>query len=146
VAEELERLCAEVADAGCRFYALAARALNRTIDLAHNHRLTRQQTIMFALADMMTYVEVGAALARKAVKLTHAKAADAEKYRAMARVFAGEVTQLVGENALKIATSGDLEAAAAQQHLAEIDYTEMLAGRANWAKDLDRIADIIFER
>jgi hypothetical protein len=52
----------------------------------------------------------------------------------------------VGENALKIATSGDLEAAAAQQHLAEIAYTEMLAGRANWAKDMDRIADIIFER
>ena len=146
VAEELERLSAEVADAGCRFYALAARALNRTIDLAHNHRLTRQQTIMFALADMMTYVEVGAALARKAIQLTRDKAADAEKYRAMARVFAGEVTQLVGENALKIATSGDLDAAATQQHLAEIAYTEMLAGRANWAKDMDRIADIIFER
>ena len=101
---------------------------------------------MFALADMMTYVEVGAALARKAIQLTRDKAADAEKYRAMARVFAGEVTQLVGENALKIATSGDLDAAATQQHLAEIAYTEMLAGRANWAKDMDRIADIIFER
>ncbi len=146
VAAEMERLGVEVPDAGCRFYALAARALNRTIDLAHNNRLTRQQTIMFALADMMTYVEVGAALARKAVKLTQAQAADAEKYRAMARVFAGEVTQLVGENALKIATSGDLEAAAAQQHLTDIAYTEMLAGRANWAKDMDRIADIIFER
>ncbi|MBI5552359.1 MAG: acyl-CoA dehydrogenase family protein [Desulfobacterales bacterium] len=146
VAAEMERLGVEVPDAGCRFYALAARALNRTIDLAHNHRLTRQQTIMFALADMMTYVEVGAALARKAVKLTQAQAADAEKYRAMARVFAGEVTQLVGENALKIASSGDLEAAAAQQHLTEIAYTEMLAGRTNWAKDMDRIADIIFER
>jgi alkylation response protein AidB-like acyl-CoA dehydrogenase len=146
IAEELERLGAEVPDAGCRFYALAARALSRTIDLAHNHRLTRQQTIMFALADMMTYVEVGAALARKAIRLTREKAADAEKYRVMARVFAGEVTQLVGENALKIATSGDLDAAAAQQHLAEIAYTEMLAGRANWAKDMDRIADIIFER
>ncbi len=145
VAAEMESLSVEVTEAGCRFYALAARALNRTIDLAHDNRLTRQQTIMFALADMMTYVEVGAALARKAVKLTQAQAADAEKYRAMARVFAGEVTQLVGENALKIAMSGDLTAAAAQQHLTEIAYTEMLAGRANWAKDMDRIADIIFE-
>ena len=63
-----------------------------------------------------------------------------------ARVFAGEVTQLVGENALKIAASGDLDGAAVQQHLTEIAYTEMLAGRANWAKDMDRIADIIFER
>ncbi|MBI5062726.1 MAG: acyl-CoA dehydrogenase family protein [Desulfatitalea sp.] len=77
VAEEMERLGAEVPDAGCRFYALAARALNRTIDLAHNNRLTRQQTIMFALADMMTYVEVGAAMARKAVKRTQSKETDA---------------------------------------------------------------------
>ncbi len=146
MAEEMDRLGAEVSDAGCRFYALAARALNRTVDLAHNNRLTRQQAVMFALADMMAWVEVGGALARKAVKLTQANEADAEKYRAMARVFAGEVTQLVGENALKIAMSGDLSPAAAQQHLADIAYTEMLAGRANWAKDMDRIADIVFER
>jgi alkylation response protein AidB-like acyl-CoA dehydrogenase len=69
MADEMDALAAEVPDAGCRFYALAARALNQTIDLAHNNRLTRQQAIMFDLADMMTYVEVGVALARKAVRL-----------------------------------------------------------------------------
>jgi alkylation response protein AidB-like acyl-CoA dehydrogenase len=144
--EEMERLGAEVPDAGCRFYGLAARALNQTFDLAHNNRLTRQQAIMFALADMMTWVEVGVALARKAVKLVRANDPAAEKFKAMARVFAGEVTQLVGENALKIAMGGGLEASAVQQHLADIAYTEMLAGRSNWAVDMDRIADIIFER
>lgn len=146
LAEEMERLGAEVSDAGCRFYGLAVRALNQTVDLAHNNRLTRQQAIMFALADMMTYVEVGVAFARKAVKLARANDPTAEKVKAMARVFAGDVTQLVGENALKIAMGGGLEASAVQQHLADIAYTEMLAGRANWAVDMDRIADIIFER
>lgn len=146
LAEEMERLGAEVPDAGCRFYGLAARALNQTVDLAHNNRLTRQQAIMFALADMMTYVEVGVALARKAVKLARANDPAAEKFKAMARVFAGEVTQLVGENALRIAMGGGLDEATAQQHLADIAYSEMPAGRANWAVDMDRIADIIFER
>ncbi|MFZ1983445.1 MAG: acyl-CoA dehydrogenase family protein [Desulfatitalea sp.] len=146
LAEEMERLGAEMPDAGCRFFGLAARALNQTVDLAHNNRLIRQQAIMFALADMMTYVEVGVAFARKAVKLARANDPAAEKVKAMARVFAGEVTQLVGENALKIAMSGGLDAPTVQQHLADIAYTEMLAGRANWAVDMDRIADIIFER
>ena len=146
MAEEMTALDAKVADAGCRFYALAADALNKTIDLAHNNRLTRQQALMFDLADMMIHVEVGVSLARKACRLAQATDPEAEKFKAMARVFAGEVTQVVGEKALRIAMSGELDAAAAQQHLADIAYTEMLAGRTNWTRDMDRIADFIFER
>jgi alkylation response protein AidB-like acyl-CoA dehydrogenase len=146
MAEEMTALDATVADAGCRFYALAANALNKTIDLAHNNRLTRQQALMFDLADMMIHVEVGVSLARKASRLAQANDPEAEKFKAIARVFAGEVTQVVGEKALRIAMSGELDEAAAQQHLADIAYTEMLAGRTNWAKDMDRIADFIFER
>jgi alkylation response protein AidB-like acyl-CoA dehydrogenase len=146
MAEEMARLNTQVPDSGCRFYAMAATALNRTIDLAHNNRLTRQQSVMFHLADMMTHVEVGIALARKAAKLALANDKQAEKFKAMARVFAGEVTQLVRENALMIAMSGELDAGAVQQHLADIEYQEMLAGRTGWAADMDRIADIIFKR
>jgi alkylation response protein AidB-like acyl-CoA dehydrogenase len=61
MAEELEALASRSRTPAARFYALAAGALNQTIDLAHNNRLTRQQAVMFALADMMTHVEVGAA-------------------------------------------------------------------------------------
>ncbi|RJQ70205.1 MAG: acyl-CoA dehydrogenase [Desulfobacteraceae bacterium] len=146
LAAEMAQLDAQVPDAGCRFYGLAAGALNRTIDLAHNHRLTRQQALMFDLADMMTWVEVGIALARKAVHLSRAKDAEAEKFKAMARVFAGEVTRVAGENALKIALGGGLDDSLVQQHLADIAYQEMLAARGKWVADMDRIADIIFER
>jgi alkylation response protein AidB-like acyl-CoA dehydrogenase len=146
MAEEMIRLEAQVPDAGCRFYAMAATALNRTIDLAHDNRLTRQQIIMFHLADMMAHVEVGIALARKAVQLAQANDRQAAKYKAMARVFAGEVTQLVRENALKVAMGGDLDANAIQQHMADIEYQEMLAGRAGWTADMDLVADIIFKR
>lgn len=146
LAEEMEGLQGEVADAGCHYFGLAAKALNRTIDLAHNNRLTRQQAVMFALADMMTHVEVGVAMARKTVQLVRDNDPLADKYKAMARVFAGEVTQLVGENALRIAMGGNLDEQAVQLHLSEIAYQEMLAGRAGWVADMDHIADIIFER
>jgi alkylation response protein AidB-like acyl-CoA dehydrogenase len=78
-----------------------------------------------------------------------AKAGDpqAEKTKAMARVFAGEVAQVVGENALKIATgTGVTEPPAMEQFLADIGYQELLGSRCNWVVDMDKIADIILER
>ncbi len=147
VAEEMAALDGELADAGCRYYGLAANALKLSIDLAHNNRLTRQQAVMFALADMMTYVEVGAAMARKAVNLARADDPEANKLKTMARVFAGEVTQVVGENALKIVmATGDLDQESVDRFIADIAYQEMIASRYHWAVDMDKIADIIFER
>lgn len=147
IAEEMAALDGQADDAGCRYYGLAAKALNRAIDFAHNNRLTRQQAVMFALADMMTHVEVGAALARKAVQLEKSGDGEADKMKAMARVFAGEVAQVVGENALKVVSStGAADSRAIDQFLGDIGYQEMLGSRLNWAVDMDRVADIIFER
>ncbi len=146
LADEMDTMGKETPGAGCGFFAMAARALNLTIDLAHENRLTRQQAIMFALADMMTYVEVGVSLARKAVRLTRAGDPEAGKFAAMARIFAGEVTQVVGENALKIASGGELPPEAVRKHLEQIAYQEMLAARMQWVTDMDQVADILFER
>ncbi|MDA8139053.1 MAG: acyl-CoA dehydrogenase family protein [Desulfobacteraceae bacterium] len=146
ITSEMENLAKETPDAGCHFYGLAAQALNRSIDLAHETKQTRQQAVMFALADMMTYVEVGAALARKAVRLARANEAEADKFKAMARVFAGEVAQLINDNGLKIALAAGLTGGALQEHLKATAHQELLMARANWATDMDRIADIVFER
>ncbi len=147
MAEEMAALNAAVPDAGCAYYGLAAQALNRSIDFAHNNRLTRQQAVMFALSDMMTHVEVGAALARKAAKLDKAGDAEADTLKAMARIFAGEVAHLVGENALKIVSAtGAADDQAIRQFLEEIGYQQMLTSRLSWAADMDTVADRIFER
>jgi alkylation response protein AidB-like acyl-CoA dehydrogenase len=147
IASEMTDMQAELPDAGCEFYGLAARALNQAIDYAHTHRLTRQQAIMFDLADMMTWVEVGAALARKAVRMTRTEEPEAEKLRVMARVFAGETAQRVGENCLKmISSTGLVNQDDVDQFLSGIGYHDLLASRHNWMVDMDRIADIIFER
>ena len=147
IATEMEALQETSPDVGCRYYALAAKALNQAIDYAHTHRLTRQQAVMFDLADMMTYVEVGAAFARKAIRLKEKGAPEAEKLKTMSRVFAGEVTHMIGEYALKvIMADASADQAAIDQFLTDVGYQEMLGGRFNWLKDMDQVADFIFER
>ena len=147
IAAEMESSQETSPDVGCRYYALAANALTKAIDFAHTHRLTRQQSVMFNLADMMTYVEVGAAFARKAIRMTGENAPAAEKFKAMARVFAGEVTHMVGEGALKVIMADEsADQSAIGQFLTDVGYLKMLSGRANWLKDMDQVADFIFER
>ena len=147
IAEEMDVLNKDASDVGCHYYGMAAKALNQAIDLAHNNRLTRQQAVMFSLSDMMTHVEVGAAMARKTVQLVKAGDKEAEKMKAMSRVFAGEVAQVVCENALKVVagTSG-ADPNAVQQFMADIGYQELMGSRCNWLVDMDKVADFIFER
>lgn len=147
IAQEMAALDKEAGDAGCRFYGLAATALNGAIDFAHDHRLVRQQAVMFALSDMMTHVEVGAALARKAVLQTRSGDGEAQKTRAMALVFAGEAACLVGENALKIVSAANAaDQDAVERFLSAIGYQALLCSRLDWARDMDQVADIIFDR
>jgi alkylation response protein AidB-like acyl-CoA dehydrogenase len=147
LAEQLETLNSEVGDAGCRFYALAAKALNETINLAHDNRLTREQYVMFALADMMTYLEVGASLARKAVRLSESGAPEAQKMKAISRIFANETAQLVAQNILKIVLgTGVFDQATAAQYLESIAYSELAQSNVNIIKDMDQVADFVFER
>jgi alkylation response protein AidB-like acyl-CoA dehydrogenase len=147
MAEEMQALDKEFADLGCGYLKLAAKALNYCIEYAHNNRLTRQQALMFELADMMTYTEVGISFARKAAKLIRANDPSAERYRLMCRVFAGETARIVAENGLGIFTGcSEADAAAAARFMEDIAYHQLLLGRANRVADMDKIADILFER
>ena len=147
LADEMTALGETLPDIGCGYLGLAARALNHVIDLAHTNRWTRQQAVMFALADMMTHVEVGVAMARKTARLNAAGDPGAVKYKAMCRVFAGDVAQLVSENGLRIFTGmGASDQQALEAFLDAIGYHEMLAARQNWMSDMDAIADSVFDR
>ncbi len=146
LAGEMEKGHADVGDAGCQFIALAARALNETITLVNDHRLTRQQFLMFALADMMTHVEVGASLARKAVNLAKGDDAAAEKIKTISRIFANEVAQLAAQNILKILLgSGEFDQAAIANFLESVAYNQLIYSYSNVIKDMDRLSDFIFE-
>jgi len=147
IASEMEKLNTVVGDAGCRFYGLAAGVLNETIMRVHDNRLTRQQYVMFTLADMMTHVEVGASLARKAVALTEAGDPEAEKIKVVSRIFADEVAQLITRNALKILMgSGVFDQKAVSDFMETVSYNELFLSGQNVISDMDMVADILFER
>ena len=147
IVSEMEKLDTVVGDAGCRLYGLSAGVLNETIMRVHDNRLIRQQYVMFNLADMMTHVEVGASLARKAVALTEAGGPETETIKIMSRIFADEVAQLVTRKALKILMgSGVFDQKAVSDFMETVSYNELFFSGQNVINDMDMVADILFER
>ena len=147
ISDEMMRLDGDVDDIGGRIYGLAADALNQAIDLAHEQRLTKQQYVMFALADMMAHVEVGAALARRAHQIVQSAEAGADKIRLISRLFANEAAQVVSQGILKIVMGcGACDLDMTNNFMQKIAYTELTASCQNIINDMDQLADIVFER
>jgi alkylation response protein AidB-like acyl-CoA dehydrogenase len=147
IAEEMQQLEGNAADVGAGTYALATTILNTLIDAAHRNKLTKKQSVMFALADLMAHVEVGAAMARKAAR---AQADDGHRMdltAAAARVFAADVAKVATDVALKIVHgSGAFDAEAAQTMLAEMNFHELAAGYRGVITDMDIVAAHLFGR
>jgi alkylation response protein AidB-like acyl-CoA dehydrogenase len=147
IRSEMGQLDKVAGNAGCLLYGLSAGVLNDTIMLVHDNRLTRQQHVMFTLADMMTLVEVGASLARKAVALKQSGDPEFEKISAMSRIFADEVAQSVVRNSLKILMgSGIFDQKAAADFLATASCKQLSCSSLNVMHDMDLVANILFER
>jgi len=147
IRDEMQRLDGEVDDIGGRIYGLAADALNQAIDLAHEQGLTKQQYVMFALADMMAHVEVGASLARRAFATVKNGDADADKMKLISRLFANEVAQMVSQGILKIVMGcGACDLDMTNDFMQKIAFTELTASCQNIINDMDQLADIVFER
>jgi alkylation response protein AidB-like acyl-CoA dehydrogenase len=141
IAQELEKYHGDCDQAGCLTFAACARALNRTIDFAHENRLTRHQQVMFALADMMAHVEVGEAMGCMA-----ARQAD-DTILAAARIFANTCARLVAEKARLIAWgSAGVDAAAIDGFVQSLDLPVLESSYRGVIDDMDRVADHLFER
>lgn len=144
---DMARLGETHKDGGYRFYALAAGALNEIITVVHENQLTRKQYVMFALADMMTHLEIGASLARKAAALADIDDRNAVKLMAMSRIFANEVSQLTAQNILKIIMgTGLFNQGFVSEFMETVSYTELVSSYENVITDMDLVADILFKR
>jgi alkylation response protein AidB-like acyl-CoA dehydrogenase len=147
MAAEMDQLEKDCPGCGGRYYALAARALSHLIGVADTRRLTRQQMVMFDLAELMAHVEVGIATARKAQRLIAANDPEAERATLVARIFARHACELFERNSLRILTgTGEIDDTAVAVSLAEIRFSEFAGSCRNHIKDMDRLADIIFAR
>ncbi len=147
MALEMEELDAEMGDIGCRYYGLSAGGLNELIGVVHENRLTRKQFVMFALADLMTLVEVGVSFARKAFALTKEGSPDAEKIRAMNRIFANEVADFAAGSIRKILMgTGQFDNSFKTGFMEKISYDQLSGSCENIINDMDQVADILFAR
>ena len=147
VAAEMEKLDGEIPDGGCGFLALCARALNESVMLAHRNKLTREQLLMFTLADLMVHVEIGAALARKAAAAASAGEPSAERLVLMSRLFAHETAQLTARSVMTLLHgTGSIEAETAAEFTAVVRLEELAKSYPGVVKIMDRVADILFER
>ncbi|MGD8882537.1 MAG: acyl-CoA dehydrogenase family protein [Desulfobacterales bacterium] len=147
LAEEMDKLDAQCGEAGCHYIGMAARALNKTIFLVNDNRLTREQYVMFALADMMMHVEVAASLARRAAAFSGENNPEAEKTCLFSRLFANEIVELVSGNILKILRgSGVFDPEQIAAFLAETAHAALAESYQNIIPVMNRAADIIFDR
>ena len=145
--QEMEALHASVPEIGAATYAWAAKALNETILFVQNNKLTKQQYVMFCLADMMSYVEVGISLARKAKRLIQDRSSQAKKIVIMSRIFASEVAELVARNTVKIVTGSGVADEEIPSSLKEkIGYSAFAESCSTLIQDMDAAADILFGR
>jgi alkylation response protein AidB-like acyl-CoA dehydrogenase len=140
IAEEMAGLANDTPESGCRYVGIAANLLNRLIDLVHQNRLTKKQYIMFTLADLMTYVEVGAAVGRGAVADP-----DGPMTLAESRIFANDVAKVAQDSALKILrASGAFEATEITSVLKDNAFDELQLSYHRLIADLDQVAAILF--
>jgi alkylation response protein AidB-like acyl-CoA dehydrogenase len=87
---------------GAGLLGKAIRTLNELVLNARRHKLTRSQYVMFLLADMMTWCEVGGSLCHKAA-MGSGSGRSPEFIKAAARLFAREAVTKVYVNGLKVA-------------------------------------------
>lgn len=99
MAEGLDRLSEECAGP---LLARTIRVTNEVILGARKHKLTKSQYVMFLLADMMTWCEVGSALCHKAALYTGDGSRSREFMNAAARLFARDAVERVYLNGIKI--------------------------------------------
>mgnify|MGYP001812571702 CR=1 FL=1 len=141
IADEMTTIDNKKPESGCRYVGLAAGMLNRLIDLAHRHRLTRKQHLMFTLADLMTYVEVGAAMGRKAVGDANPDSIT----MAAARIFANEVAKVAQDSAMKILlASAAFDETVIMSVLKECAFDELRQSYQHIVEDMDQVADNLF--
>jgi alkylation response protein AidB-like acyl-CoA dehydrogenase len=147
MAQEMQTTHESTPDIGAATCAWAANVLNETILFVHENRLTKQQYVMFCLADMMTYVEVGISLARKTKQLLQEGSSQATKYTIMSRIFANEVVSLIALSAIKIVTGSGMDSDKIPSSLKEkLGYEGIIPSYGGLIQDMDVLADIVFNR
>jgi alkylation response protein AidB-like acyl-CoA dehydrogenase len=134
MADNLDKL---VQDVGAQALAKAILILNEIILVARKTKLTKSQYVMFLLADMMTWCEVGEALCRKAAS-HKGKERGQEFLKAASRLFTREVCEKVYINGLKICKGCNAELDELAEKLNDLNLGNLMKNNLN---DMDTVAE-----
>jgi alkylation response protein AidB-like acyl-CoA dehydrogenase len=117
--------------------ARAFLAMNQVILGARKHKLTKSQYIMFLLADMMTWCEVGDSLCRKAAAYGGEQNRSSIFMKAAARLFVRDAIEKVYLNGLKIIHGYDQEIEDVEESLNALNMGLVMKDSI---KDMDLVA------
>jgi alkylation response protein AidB-like acyl-CoA dehydrogenase len=121
---------------GAKKLSSAIILLNEIITSARKLKLTKSQYVMFQLADMMAWCEVGDTLCKKAADY-NGKDRSPEFMNAAARIFSREVIETVFIKGLKIARGCDTEIEGLSEKLNTLDIGKTMVDNL---KDMDIIS------
>ncbi len=135
---------------GAQVVGASLRGLNDVVQYMHDARLTREQPVMFAFADMMTICEVAAAFVSEGALLAETGASDCSVHDAMTRIMALNAMDQVRHGAescaLGLLNVNDEEGlAAGEALLLQVEGRFPLAGRIGMWQDMDLVGKMIKE-
>ncbi|MEJ2025069.1 MAG: acyl-CoA dehydrogenase, partial [Deltaproteobacteria bacterium] len=111
---------------------------NEIIGAARKKKLTKNQYVMFLLADMMTWTEVADALCRKAAGYERSGRPHTPEFiKAAARLFAREALQKVQTNGAKIVQGCDQSVEDRPDLLLKLDVAVSMRG---FLEDMDQVS------
>ncbi|MFP4476372.1 MAG: acyl-CoA dehydrogenase family protein [Desulfatibacillaceae bacterium] len=119
-------------------------AVNSALLRAHRNRLTRQQAVMFALADAATWAEHAAALGKKASRLVDEGAPEADGTACAARLFAAETADRVAGCLRLVAFAVD-DDGDEETFLKDAGHDRLLRACRGALSDMGRMAGYIFQ-
>jgi alkylation response protein AidB-like acyl-CoA dehydrogenase len=140
-------------DVGADVAALAARALGVVLEAARTGRLTRNQHVLFRLGELVAVTETACVFARKAAAAAdgalHEKAPTrfaADALAAMARVFAREAAHQVALDGTRWVAGAAAPGSPSVAAINAIPTAAIFAAQAGLVADLDRVADVLYDR
>ena len=135
--EMAERLSKLPEETGGPTLARGMHTMNAVILDARKEKLTKSQYVMFLLADMMTWTEIGNALCHKAAVYEGGQTRTPSFIKAAARIFAREAVEKVYVNGLRITQGCEPRIDGAATALETLNPAQAMQGNLH---DMDTLA------
>jgi alkylation response protein AidB-like acyl-CoA dehydrogenase len=153
-AAAMTRLHGGAGTVGAAHAALALQALAAVLEACRIARLTRNQHVLLRLGELICQAECAEAFVQRAADALagrrHAKSPErfnAEALAVMSRVFAREAAQKVALDGVRwVAGSVDVGSPDVAALLGAIPHDAIRSAQAGLLADMDRVADILYER